>query len=260
MNRHSGRQAKDQDTRSRVKMANRRLYDAIAGAYEEIDGRRSPRLEMWLRGKLENLRRSAPGGRLLDIGSGSGFVTRCAESLFSLRVGTDMSSGILVANSQAFDAGVAADVDHLPFSDGSFDVVTCFAVLHHLYSFDDLVMEAARVLKPGGLFYSDHDIDSLFCRRFRLPLAVYRRLRDSGSKYREASEQITDELYHLAEWQEKGINASSLASLFANAGFSVESSFHWFGLASITDRVFGERLSRHGWAPLVSLTCRKNGE
>jgi ubiquinone/menaquinone biosynthesis C-methylase UbiE len=251
--------AKEQDVQSRVKTANRRLYDAIAGVYEEIDGRRSPELERWLRAKLDNLRQRAQGGRLLDIGTGSGLVTRCAEGLFSLRVGTDISPEILFANTHAFDAGVAADIDHLPFSGGSFDVMTCFAVLHHLYSFQALVLEAARVLKPGGIFYSDHDIDSLFCRRFRLPLAIYRQLRNSGSKYRQASQQITEELYNLAEWQEKGVDASRLVDLFTDSGFSVESSFHWFGLARMTDRVFGTRTSGHGWAPLLSITCRKNG-
>ena len=33
-----------------VKAANRQLYDAVADRYEEIDGRRSPRLELGCNG------------------------------------------------------------------------------------------------------------------------------------------------------------------------------------------------------------------
>ena len=44
------------------------------------------------------------------------------------------------ANRNAFDLGVTADVDSLPFADNDFDVVTCFAVLYHLYAFEGLVL------------------------------------------------------------------------------------------------------------------------
>ena len=58
-----------------VKAANRQLYDAVADRYEEIDGRRSPRLEAWLRQNLTTICQQAPGGRLLDIGTGSGLAS-----------------------------------------------------------------------------------------------------------------------------------------------------------------------------------------
>ena len=91
--------------------------------YEEIDGRRSSTLETWLRMNLTVIRKRAPGGSLLDIGTGSGLVTRCARGLFVLRVGIDLSSRILVANRNAFDFGVTADVGGLPLPDKSFDVI-----------------------------------------------------------------------------------------------------------------------------------------
>lgn len=239
----------------RVKAANRRLYDAVAGCYEEIDGRRSPALESWLRLKLMSLRQRAPGGNLLDIGTGSGLVTRCAEGVFTLRVGLDLSTKILATNRKAFDYGVTADVDALPFTDNSFDVVVCFAVLHHLYGFEGLVAEVARVLKPGGIFYSDHDLDAFFAQRFRGPLALYRKLRAASSRYHRVSKEITPEIYHLAEWQEGGVDSAGLVQLFKKAGFSVEVKFHWFGLAPILDRLLGTRLQGHGWAPLLSLVA-----
>ena len=242
-----------------VKAANRQLYDAVADQYEAIDGRRSPKLAAWLRGNLVELRPRAPGGCLLDIGAGSGLVTRCAEGLFAPRVGVDLSPRILAAHRASFDLGVAADVDRLPFADGSFDVVTCFAVLHHLYAFDGLVAEVARVLRPGGVFYSDHDLEATFWRRFRLLLGLYRRLRNARFRYQKADARLSREVYDLSEWQSKGVDAAALVSLFEASGFSIEARYHWFGLSSLTDRLFGSRPRGRGWAPLVAITATGGG-
>ena len=242
-----------------VKAANRQLYDAVADRYEEIDGRRSPPLRAWLGDKLSDLRRRVPGGRLLDIGAGSGLVASCAEGLFGLRVGCDISPRILAASRGSFDAAFAADADRLPFADNTFDAVTCFAVLHHLYAFAPLVLEVARVLVPGGVFYSDHDMDAAFYRRFRLPLWLYRKCRDAAAKYRRASAAATEELYERAECHATGIDVPHLAELLQQAGFLVEARFHWYGLSALTDRVFGSGCRSRGWAPLACIIAT-NGE
>ena len=65
---------RDKITEQAVKTANKQFYDALADGYEVIDGRRSSRLETWLKGRLSEIRKKAPGGRLLDVGSGSGFL------------------------------------------------------------------------------------------------------------------------------------------------------------------------------------------
>ncbi len=241
-----------------VRTANREFYDAVADQYEEIDGRRSPELETWLRGNLSDLRARAPGGALLDIGAGSGLVTRCAEGLFARRVGIDLSPRILAAHRACFDSGAAADVERLPFRDANFDVVTCFAVLHHLYDFAGLVAEVKRVLKPGGIFYSDHDLDRGFSKRFHFPLSVYRQFRNARAKYQRACGALTPELYDLTEWQEQGVDARNLIHLFERAGFSVRARFHWFGLIPTFDRFVGARFQARGWSPLLSVVAIKD--
>jgi SAM-dependent methyltransferase len=49
---------------------------------------------------------------------------------------------------------LCADVARVPLRSGSVDVVTCFAVSHHLTSqvLDQLINESIRVLKDGGIF------------------------------------------------------------------------------------------------------------
>src|SRR5690606_28559152 len=45
------------------------------------------------------------------------------------------------------------DAHELGFADGKFDVVCAMEILEHTPLPDQLVREAARVLKPGGLFF-----------------------------------------------------------------------------------------------------------
>ncbi|HEB71076.1 MAG TPA: class I SAM-dependent methyltransferase [Nitrospirae bacterium] len=247
----------DKWDRSRVKSANREFYDAISGHYEQVDGRRSDTLKRWLRLTLEDLRAKAPGGVLLDIGAGGGVVTSCAEGLFNLRIGLDISQKILAAHSASFDHGVTADVDYLPVSDASVDVITCFATLHHLYSFDSLSSEIARALKPGGIFYSDHDMDATFYDRFKILLAIYRKINNAKAAYKSVCGVIDDELYDLSEWGQDGIDSGALIGNLDSLGFSVEPVFHWYGLGRVTDILFGQKARSKRWAPLVSIRAVK---
>lgn len=48
---------------------------------------------------------------------------------------------------------VRAAGEALPFEDRAFDYVFCFHVLEHVHDAHRVVSEAARVLRPGGLFY-----------------------------------------------------------------------------------------------------------
>jgi ubiquinone/menaquinone biosynthesis C-methylase UbiE len=240
-----------------VRTANQRFYDTVAEHYEDVDGRRSPRLKAWLSSRLAAIRQDVPGGSLLDLGAGSGFLCRCAKGTFSYRVGLDVSEKILAANREAFEKYVVGDVNRLPFENETFDAVTCFAVLHHLYDFTGLVSEARRVLKPGGVFYSDHDMEAAFARRFRWPLRLYRRLRKADTHYREIDATLTPEMYELTEWQSAGVDAIRLAALLEEAGFSATAAYHWYGLSPLTDWIFGTRRFKRGWGPLLSLTAKK---
>ena len=93
------------------------------------------------------------GARLLEVGCGIGDYTRGIAAATAGRiVSLDVAPG-LVAHAQAQRPAnvrfVAADVERLPFADGSFDAVVGNAVLHHL-RLDRTVPEMLRVLRPGG--------------------------------------------------------------------------------------------------------------
>ena len=251
--------AKSSADENAVKSANKKLYDGIAGDYERIDGRRTPALSAWLADNLRSVRNAAPGGKLLDIGAGAGFVSRCAKGIFDERVGLDLSRKILAANADAFEMGVCGDVDDMPFADGSFDAAVCFAVLHHMYDFAALVSEVARVLKPGGIFYSDHDLDAAFRRNFALPVYIYRMFKNSGTKKKLAEINVSYDDYDLSEFRSQGVPSRRLAGLLSAAGFDVKMKFHWYGSLPPLDSALGNLRLPRGLAPLLSIRAVKKG-
>ncbi|MFZ4543218.1 MAG: class I SAM-dependent methyltransferase [Saprospiraceae bacterium] len=49
----------------------------------------------------------------------------------------------------------------MPFEDNSFDVITCFGVMHHIPNVSFVLMEASRVLANGGTFFLREPIVSM---------------------------------------------------------------------------------------------------
>ncbi len=95
--------------------------------------------------------------KVLDIGCGAGMLTnRLAERKHQV-TGVDLSPDSLkVARMQDLTKSVKyiqANAEALPFDDASFDVVTALDLLEHVHHPQTVIREAARVLKPGGLFF-----------------------------------------------------------------------------------------------------------
>lgn len=101
-----------------------------------------------------------PGFDMLDVGCGSGTLA-CMIAATRLpivrlvaldyaaqmcRVARDKARGLKLDTPQFLNA----DSEHLPFADGSFDVITCGNSFHHYPHQQDVVTEMRRVLRPGG--------------------------------------------------------------------------------------------------------------
>ena len=92
---------------------------------------------------IDALERCAPpsGGRVLEIGSGTGVLTPYLRAIWSEVVCVDLSMGMMRLNDH--ECQVQADASALPFRDGAFDVI----VIGDAPLF---AHETARVLQDAG--------------------------------------------------------------------------------------------------------------
>lgn len=95
---------------------------------------------------------------VLEVGCGDGMIWR--ENLDRIPAGwhltlTDLSPGMVEEARAALGDRAeyaVADVQDLPFADGSFDAVIANHMLFHVEDRPRALSEIARVLRPGGLF------------------------------------------------------------------------------------------------------------
>ncbi|MHA7176245.1 class I SAM-dependent methyltransferase [Arthrobacter sp. Sr24] len=101
------------------------------------------------------------GSRVVDLGSGTGGVARHVAHDFGATVhGVDLTLGFVdAARSLTQRTGLSSQVEFsqgsilsLPFDAGSFDIALMIHVGMNIRDKDKVFAEAARVLRPGGIF------------------------------------------------------------------------------------------------------------
>lgn len=92
---------------------------------------------------------------VVDLGSGTGFFTNILASKYNKVIGVDLSSKMLKfaeENATHNIEWIEADAYHLPFEDGTIDLIYSNLMIQWCDPLNALLKEITRVLKPGGLF------------------------------------------------------------------------------------------------------------
>lgn len=230
---------------SSVVDANVEVHTRMAGTYNELEPHFRPENQAKVRAVLERLAARVGGGKLVDVGCGTGFILHLARDLFREIHGVDVTQAMLdrVDRSSGNIELHRGPAEELPFGDASVDMVSAYSFIHHTEDYWAVLREAARVLRPGGLLYIDLEPNKAFWDRMsELPRgdvpglsAMVRRGRDSVVATDEQVEKdfgIPQETFRQAEYSKSilgGIDAREVERRAPELGFSrCETRFEWF--------------------------------
>jgi len=133
----------------------RAMFDRIAGVYDVMNSVMTAGLHHHWRRRAADLAEVRPGGRVLDVATGTGDLA--VELATRVRpggevVGSDFSQEML-ARARAKAPGVRfewANALELPYETGSFDAATVGFGARNFSDLDRGLAEMARVVRPGG--------------------------------------------------------------------------------------------------------------
>jgi SAM-dependent methyltransferase len=133
-------------------------------------------LEPYLDGRL----------RILEVGCGNGlglcYLLKHGLDAYGIEPGNTLSfegrstraARVLVANGFSPWRVIRARGEELPLADDSFDLVVSAAVIEHVSDIRGVVLEAVRVLRPGGLLVLNApNYDSFYEGHYRIPWIPY---------------------------------------------------------------------------------------
>lgn len=239
---------KDLPSREDVLKANIDFHAVLADTYEAEQPHYRPENKALVSAHLASLADSAGSDVLIDFGCGSGFIIDLAVPYFQTIFGVDVTPEMLskVDLSSGKVKLIKANTESVPLADNIANVITANSFLHHLWDIRPTVAEAYRLLKAGGVFYSEEDPNAYFWEAIKSLGALDERQKNSLSDLlsRELSavfathteiastKGIDSKTVQMAEYQKMmlgGMRAEEVEAVFYQAGFSkVSIEYYWF--------------------------------
>jgi len=219
------------------------MFTRIAGRYDLMN--RLMTLGQDTNWRQEVIRRAGltPGSRLLDLGAGTGDLTREAQRQQPgcRTVAADFTLGMMQAgNLRGHLDWSAADALHLPFPDAGFDAVVSGFLMRNVLDVRQALQEQYRVLTYGGrivILDTTHPPRNLLTPFLWLHLHLVIPL--LGTLITGQREAYT----YLPDSTEKFLYAEQLASAMREAGFkNVAFRRRMFGTIAIH---WGEKMSEN---------------
>ncbi len=239
----------DRASRDDVLKANVYIHTSLVDLYDDQPHFR-PENKQKVSAILTEIRKAVEPGvkgraRLLDMGCGTGFLIGLADPIFDEIHGVDITPAMLekIDTSSGRITLHNAPAEHTPFEQDTFDVVTAYSFMDHLHALEPFLVEVHRVLRPGGVFYSDQNANRAFWAALgqldpgslATHSTVLQREMTAGLRSEEEfakKRNIDTEAFRLAEYlktRENGIDADDVVVLVRKIGFqSCSVKYDWF--------------------------------
>lgn len=116
--------------------------------------------------KLLSLLLSETNGYVLDIGCGSGVLSKIMKEYLFHPVGLDISEEAMNKYCSNGLKGIVANLEYsIPMKKNSFHIVWLSEIIEHIANYENLITEIYRVLKPAGKLYLSTPNSSFFVYR-----------------------------------------------------------------------------------------------
>ncbi|MFY2561412.1 class I SAM-dependent DNA methyltransferase [Corallococcus terminator] len=253
--------------------ANIEVHSRLAAIYETTEPHFRPENVSFVEGKLRELSSRVQARRLLDLGCGTGFIIRIARQFIPEIHGVDVTAAMLAQVDRSGPATIHLhqhDTGTYPVEPGTFDMVTAYSFLHHLYDVAPTLRTAAKALRSGGCFYADLDPNFYFWQQIEglertgdYAPVVRREIEAVAHKDEEMQRTygINAEVFSHAEYGKDflgGFREEVLREQLLEAGFArVDFHYYWFlGQASLVNAPGTSTEERLRNAALVEETLR----
>lgn len=225
-------------------------------------------------GNLKKLANSVQAEKLLDLGCGTGFMIDIAKKYVSEIDGVDITQAMLDKVDQSGNCKISlihSDTGSFEPALDSYDLVTAYSFLHHLYDIRPTLKTAYKALKSGGKFYADLDPnyyfwedindldrngshDPIIKREIEMVSHIDENL---GKRF-----SLNPKTINLAEYGKNvkgGFKEEELKELLLEAGFkSVELNYFWYiGQGYIINHAEYAQAERQQYAKIMDEVLKK---
>jgi len=224
--------------------ANIALHSRMSDDYSTCEPHFRPENIQKVEDKLKPVIEATNAKRLLDLGCGTGFMINIAKKYVQEIHGVDVTQAMMDKVDKSGNATIVLhnhDTGSFPVEEGSFDVVTGYSFLHHLYDVVPTLQTAYKALRTGGQFYADLDPNYYFWegvnqldRNGQYDGIVKREIEMVTYKDEDIEKNfgVDKDVFNQAEFGKNikgGFREEELVAALKNIGFTdVQFFYHWF--------------------------------
>jgi ubiquinone/menaquinone biosynthesis C-methylase UbiE len=234
----------DHSEYQKVVQANIDLHTRLSSDYNTCEPHFRPENVSRVEQRIQEIVQKTRAVKHLDMGCGTGFMINITRKYVDHIVGLDVTQAMLDKVDKSGPAKIELhnhDTGTFPVAENSFDIVTGYSFLHHLYDVLPTLRTACRALKPGGILYADLDPNYYFwesvhtLKRDGVYDPIVKREVEMVTYKDEDIEKnfgVDKNTFNYAEYGKNikgGFKEEDITDLLKKVGFSrVEFFYHWF--------------------------------